>query len=526
MTQKTMKSQTLIRLAVTFGILVLLNIVSVRLFGRLDMTRNGLFTLSDASKNLMRSLDDRVSVKAYFTEDLPAPYNNNRRLLLDLLNDYRAYSSGNLQFDFIDPSGEQAEQDAQQQGVAPVQVQVLKEDKFEVKRAYMGVVFLYEDRREVLPVIQNTDNLEYEISSTVKRLVTKTRLKIGFLSGHGEPPLTNLRRVQELLRRQYELAAVDVSKNTPVPQDVAALVIDAPTTAFPDADKFQIDQYLMRGGRVAFLLNTVEGNLQQRVTQQVNLNLDDILDAYALKINGDLVRDAQCASVSIVQQQFGFSMQSQVPFPLIPVASTFSPDNMMVKDLRGLILFFVSSVDTLTPSAKGLHGDILVRSSKQSARQAGVTPIDPLQRYTDADFAESEIPLVAMVQGQFQSGFSGKPVPADTAAGSLAPVTTPLMRSPDTRIILAGDGDFIKDEYGNDDNLTFFANMVDYLVDDAGLITIRSKEAAQPPLEPVSEGTKKLFKYASLALPPLLVIGYGLYRWRMRRVRRKSLEQH
>ena len=104
-------------------------------------------------------------------------------------------------------------------------------------------------------------------------------------------------------------------------------------------------------------------------------------------------------------------MQSQVPFPLIPVASTFSPDNMMVKDLRGLILFFVSSVDTLTPSAKGLHGDILVRSSKQSARQAGVTPIDPLQRYTDADFAESGIPLVAIVQGQFQSGFSGKPVP-------------------------------------------------------------------------------------------------------------------
>jgi gliding-associated putative ABC transporter substrate-binding component GldG len=526
MSKKSSRSQTLIRLAAVFGILVLLNIVSVRLFGRLDMTRNNLFTLSEASKNLMRSLDDRITVKAYFTEDLPSPYNNNRRQLLDLLNEYRAYSRGNLQFDFIDPSGEKGEQEAQQQGIAPLQVQVVKEDKFEVKRAYMGALFLYEDRKEVLPVIQNTDNLEYEISSTVKRLVNRKQLKVGFLSGHGEPALTELTRIQEQLRRQYELVTVDAGKNTPVPQDIAALIVAAPNTRLPEGDKFQIDQYLMRGGKTAFLLNRVDASLQGRMGRPLDLNLDDLLDTYALKINNDLVRDVQCASVSIVQQQFGFSVQSQVPFPLLPIASTFSKGNMMVKDLQGVIFFFASSVDTLNPSAKNLKAEVLIQSSKQSGRQTGPFMIDPLQRYTQEDFLEKGIPLAIIMQGQFKSNYAGKPVPSDTAAGSLPPMTSPLTVSPDTRVVLIGDGDFIRDQYGNRDNLTFFANMVDYLVDDAGLIAIRTKEAALPPLEPVSDGTKKLVKYANLAIPILLVIGYGLIRWQMRKARKRALESH
>ena len=202
MNTRTLQSQTALKVVVVLAILMLLNIISVRMFGRLDVTDNKLFTLSDASKELMRSLDDKVTIKAYFTEDIPAPYNNNRRVLLDQLNEYKAYSGGNFQFEFIDPSGEKGEQDAQQQGIAPVEVQVVKEDKLELKRAYMGLVFLYEDKKEVLPVVQNTSTLEYDISSTVKRLTSRTRLKIGFLTGQGEPELKEISRAQQLLGKQ------------------------------------------------------------------------------------------------------------------------------------------------------------------------------------------------------------------------------------------------------------------------------------------------------------------------------------
>lgn len=524
-TPTSLKSQSLIRLAIVLGILILLNIVSIRIFGRLDMTRNGIFTLSEASRQLMRSLDDRVSVKAYFTEDLPAPYNNNRRMLLDELNEYRAYARGNLQYDFIDPSGEKGERDAEQQGVSPIQVQVVKDDKFEVKRGYMGVVLQYEDRKEVIPVMQNTSNLEYELSSTIKKLVTKQQRKVGFLTGHGEAALSDLTRIQEVLRRQYDLVPVDVGKNTPVPEDVAALIVAGPTTRFPDDARFQVDQYLMRGGRVAFLLNKIDANLEARFGRPLDLNLDDLLAAYGAKINNDAVRDVQCASVNLMQQQYGFAIQSQVPYPYLPIASDFSKGNMMVKNLQGVLLFFASSVDTVGAGTKGLQAEVLMRSSKQSGRQTGMLAIDPLQRYTKEDFPESGIPLAIVVSGSFTSAFAGKPVPSDTAAGSAPPPASARTTSPATRIVVIGDGDFLRDRFANHDNITFFANLVDYLMDDAGLITIRSKEASSPPLEPVADGTKRLVKYANLGLPPLLVIGYGMVRWRLRKSRKKILEQ-
>ena len=528
-TTRTLKHQAYTRVGLIFVILVLLNIVSIRVFGRFDMTHNRLFSLSDASKNLMRSLDDKVTVKAYFTDDLPAPYSDNRRQLLDELNEYRAYAGGNLQYEFISPTGEEGERDAQEQGIGPVQVQVVKEDKFEVKRAYMGLVFLYEDKKEIIPVVQNTSTLEYDISSTIKKLTAKSQKTIGVLSGQGEAGLDDLSKAQAILKKQYIVQTVDVDKGAPVPADIAALLIIAPVKRFTEPEKFQIDQYIMRGGRVAFLLNRVAADLQNRYGRPLDLNLDDLLQTYGLRIDADLVRDLQCASISLVQQQFGLSIQSQVPFPYIPAASTFSPGNAMVKDLQQIVFFFVSSVDTTGVAARNLRSEILIRSSKQSGRQTGMFMYDPLERYTResiaADFAETGIPLAAVVEGKFQSLYAGKPAPQDTAAGAAPPPATPLIESPETRVVLVGDGDFARDQYlGNRDNLTFFANMVDYLVDDAGLITIRSKETAMPPLDQVSEGTKSAIKYANLILPPGLVLLYGMFRWRMRKARKKALE--
>jgi gliding-associated putative ABC transporter substrate-binding component GldG len=525
-TTQTPKYRSLTRAGLILAILVLANIVSVRIFTRLDLTRGRVFTLSDASKSLMRNLDDRMTARAFFTDDLPAPYNSNRRTLLDELNEYKAYAKGNFQIEFLDPTGEKGEAEAQQAGIAPLQVQVIKEDKAQVQRAYMGMVLLYEDKKEVLPVIQNTATLEYDISSAVKRLTSRSRQKIAFLNGQGEPALTDLRAMQEVLKKQYDVTTVDVSRGTPVPQDIAALIVMAPTGSFSGSQKYQIDQYLMRGGRIAFLLNAVDASLQQQQAQPVNLDLNDQLSAYGVRLNTDLVRDVQCASVSLVQQQYGFSFQSQVPFPYLPMVSNFSKDNAMVKGLRGMVLFFPSSIDTADVAARGLKGEILLRSSKQSGRLTGPFFYDPLARFTGADFPENGIPLGAMVEGKFTSFYKGKPVPADTAAGSLPPEGVQRNESPETRIVLIGDGDFARDQYlgGSRDNITFFANLVDYLVDDAGLISIRSKEASDPPLPPIDDGTKKVLKALNLVVPPLLVILYGLFRWRMRKSRKKILD--
>ena len=510
---KAAKTQAIIRVALVAAILVLLNVVSVRLFTRLDLTKQSVYTLSAASKKLVGAIDDRITVKAYFTEDLPAPYNNTRRTVLDVLNEYKAYAHGNLHYEFISPDGEKAERDAQQQGVPPVEVQVVKEDKFEVKRAFLGLVLLYEDRKEVLPVVQNLGTLEYDLSSAIKRLTTRTKKRIGYTTGHGEPSLEQLQNANRELTAQYDLVPVDLSRNAPVPHDLAELLILAPTSRFADSAALEIDRYIMNGGKAAFLLNRMTASLQQRFAQPNDIGLDSLLLAYGIRVNADLIRDLQCANISIVQQQGSFQFRSQVPFPYLPNASAFDHTSMIVKDLQSVLFFFASSLDTTPAASRGVRADVLVRSSKQSGRQPGFVMLDPTARYTPAEFAESGIPMAAVLSGTFQSVFQGTP---------LAPAVT---RSPETRVIVVGDGDFMKDEYlGSRNNLIFFVNIVDYLADDAGLITIRSKDIAQPPLEQITDGTKRMLKYGNLALPPILVIGYGLFRWRRRLARKKQLE--
>ena len=128
--------------------------------------------------------------------------------------------------------------------------------------------------------------------------------------------------------------------------------------------------------------------------------------------------------------------------------------------------------------------------------------------------------MAAVVSGSFKSYFS-------TSGGESKAFVPEATKSPDTRIIVVGDGDFMRDDFaGSRGNLTFFINIIDYLADDAGLITIRSKNVAQPPLDQISDGTKKLLKYGNLILPPLLIIGYGLLRWRRRAALKRSFEIH
>jgi gliding-associated putative ABC transporter substrate-binding component GldG len=275
----------------------------------------------------------------------------------------------------------------------------------------------------------------------------------------------------------------------------------------------------MHGGKVAFLLNKMSASLQadnrmgRPFAQPMDLGLEDMLENYGVRLNGDLVRDAQCATITVMQQQGPFQMQSQVPFPYLPNAVDLDRANPIVKDLQGIIFYFVSSLDTTLAASKGLNAEVLIRSSKRSGRQPGFMMIDPFKRYTAEELAEANIPMAATVSGSFKSYFEGK---------SLVPQVT---KSPETRIIVVGDGDFMKDDFaGNRANLTFFVNIVDYLADDAGLITIRSKNVAMPPLDQVSDGVKRVLKYGNLVLPPLLVIGYGLVRWRRRVAFKRSME--
>jgi gliding-associated putative ABC transporter substrate-binding component GldG len=521
------RQQLILQIFLVIAGLVLLNVLGLRLFKRFDLTKDHIYTLSPASKNLVKSLDDKFLVKVYFKSDLPPEYESNRRDLRDLLDEYRAYADGNFQYEFIDPGKkEELEKEAQQYGIPPVQVQVLKEDKLQVENAYMGMVFLHGDKQERVPVIQSTSNLEYEISSAIKKMTSKELKKIGFLAGQGEAGLQQMGRLQEILVKQYQVTPVDLSTGKPIASDIAALMIVAPTQPFKNWEKFLIDQYLMKGGKIAFLLNKVNATLQTQAGQAMNLNIDDMLESYGIRVNTDLVRDVSCAYVTVNQQAGFMVIQNQIPFYYLPRVGDFEKSSPLVKDLSSIVLYFASSLDTSLAKQKGLKIDVLMRSSKKSGRQENYFMINPTMPVTTEMFAESGIPLLMTVEGAFPSAFANKPIGQDTSLKVPLDTSNRLFTGRVTKIVVAGDGDFLQDQYsgGNRDNFLLAGNLVDWLADDIGLAEIRSRDSGSKPLDEVSEGTKTWMKVVNLAVPPVIIILVGIIRWRWRIATHKKLQ--
>ncbi len=520
--------QKTVNLILLIAVIVLVNVVSMEFFRRFDLTGEGKYTLSDASKNLVGSLDDNFLVKAYYSGDIPAPYNNERRYLQDQLDEYRAYSGGRFQYEFIDPkASEELVQEAQRYGIPPVQVQVLKEDKFQVESAYMGLVFLYGDRQERIPVLRSTENLEYEISSTIKKLTSKELRKVGFLTGQGEPELDKFKRLQEILSKQYDVTKVDLSGGREVPPDVSILVVAAPTRKFASWEKFLIDQYLMKGGRVAFFLNKVDISLQGQMGRPLDLGLDDMLATYGVRINTDLVRDRSCALVTVSQQSGFMVIQNQIPFYFLPRASDFEESNPLVKGLNSVVLYFASSIDTSLARSKGLNTHVLLRSSGESGRQENVFVVDPMTPVTAAMFDEQGIPLVVTVEGSFVSSFANASVTPDSSVTLPIDTAGKVLTSRSlSKIAVVGDGDFLQDQFsgGNPDNFLLASNLVDWLADEIGLSQIKARNSGERPLDEVSDRTRNMLKGVNLAVPPVLVLLIGILRWRWRVSARRRIE--
>jgi gliding-associated putative ABC transporter substrate-binding component GldG len=333
-------------------------------------------------------------------------------------------------------------------------------------------------------------------------------------------------RLQEILAKQYEVTTVDLNGGKPIPNDLAVLMMIAPTQPFKGWEKFLIDQYLMKGGKIAFFLNKVNASLQTQYGQPLNINLDDMLESYGIRINTDLVRDVSCAYVTVQQQAGYMVIQNQVPFYYLPRAAEFEKSSPIVKDLSSVVFYFASSIDTSMIRSKGLTPQVLVKTSNKSGRQENVFIISPTMQATKEMFSENGIPLAVTAEGSFASAYGNKPIGVDSSFHGLLDTTNRLVTSKLSKIIIVGDGEFVQDQFsgGNKDNFLFASNMIDWLADDIGLAAIRSRESGMKPLDEVSEGTKSWIKGINLTVPPFIIIIVGLVRWRLRIAKRKKLE--
>ncbi len=505
--------ERLARISLVFAILIFVNLLTFRASFRIDLTANKVYTLSDVTKRMLGSLDDNFLVRAYFSPDLPPPYHNHRENVHQLLEEYRAYSHGKLLYQFVNPQASpEDEQQALKEGMTPVQVKVIRQNKLQSTKAYVGMTFTYGDRQERLPVVSSLERLEYEISGSLKKMTAPEVKSISVLKGIGGPGLDDMKAFVAGLSRQYAVNTVELSARSPIPRDVDVLLVIAPARKFTEPEKFMIDQFIMRGGRVAFFLNAVT---LDKATFRMNVNdvnLDDMFDAYGWIINKDVVADTRCASYIVKSEAAGVPFSTEILYPFYPLATEFNRDVPLVKDLSPVALTFASSVDSRLAGIRGSAATVIVTSSMQS-RSFSVDSIlvNPIQTLPSSEFTQSSIPLAATLEGSFHSAFADTRDPVIREAIAGANHGQALSRSPRTRIVVVGDGDFVLDRafYGYD-NIAFAVNAVDWLVGDTFLASIRSRDVGVRPLAEISEAKKSFIQYVGFAGPPFMILVMGL----------------
>lgn len=515
------------------GSLVLVNVIGLAIFGRLDLTHDDQFTLSRATKSALRDVKDPITIRAYFTRELPPPYSSNARYVRDLLEEYYAAGRGNVRYEFIDPESEETAEDKEKKkevkqdifgravreattverelqglGIQPVQVRVNQDDKLEVKRAYMGIAVIAGDKKEVIPVVSETGGLEYDLTTMIKKMTREKTPKLALLSGQGGPdPQKEISRMYSLLGQQYQVTQVDLSQEAQIADDVDALLVVGPKTRLSENALRSIDSFVTAGKSAAFLLDTITTDLQTLQTTDTDHGLTEMLAAYGVKVENNLVLDADCATINIAQQRGPFRVAQPVRYPFMPLPQSLDPNHPLTRGLSQVVFPFMSALTVTADNSSGLKSEVLVKTSGKAWSVSRPFNLDPLQRWTLDGVSDQGVKnLVVALNGPIKSYFGG----VVDAGGSGA----------HARILVAGGAGFVNDQFLQKGNEAFVLNLIDWLVLDEDLLAVRSRGLSSAPLKELGDGTRNGLKYFNIVGVPVILVVFGLLRWRARENRR------
>ena len=555
-------SNAVIFAALTVGVLVLANFLSVMLpRGRMDLTGDKSYTLSDASRQLVRNLPERIAVTAYITDpkDLPAPARHLERVgryVRELLDEYAKASGGKLTWEAVDPGSakdekkrKDMEEEAQRAKVSKLTLRALSKEKLQLQSAYLGISLRYGENVEAIPQVMSDEGLEYQISSLIKKLAFKKK-KVAFTKGHGEPDFQHgISVLKEALSRDYEVTQFELTGAAAVPDDIDALIVYGPKQKFDEKSQYVLDQWLMKGKPAALFIDGMvmeqprgqmpPGMSMPKMAQKNDVGLNDLLAAYGFKINEDLVFDRQ-NYYGPVMYQGRMALANFPTFPLVGPKELPAPEALTFMRHQGIMVFpFASSVELVgKPEGKVTP---IARSTSASWRQTGFFMLDP-QNPPKETSEVGPFTFGYALQGRLKSAFASKPVPEGApgapAAAPLASGAEPAGQLKESqkeiRLLVVGDSDLASDDYariflqapqfvpGYGKNISFIINTVDWMAEDETLVPLRSKQVTTRLLTSKTEWGPLVARLINNVFLPLGFIAYGVVRWRMRKSRRSK----
>ena len=340
------------------GVIFVLNLFAQQYFVRIDLTENERYSISDVTRDILADIDEPITVKVYFSENFPRQLISVKQYVLDMLNEYRAYAGSSLEYEFIPISGEnqELEQEAMSYGVQPVQANITESDEIKVQRIYLGIVFLYGDQKEVIPFAQQIEQLEYDMTGSIKKLTLGSLPKIGWLTGHGEQPLgeEGVARATGEIQKNYELVEINLSSEEQVPQDINTVILAGATAEFNDHDLYKLDQFILRGGRLGVFLNKkiIEMQNQYMPVQENGSNIFVFLEHFGVKYGNQILMDKTNYQVQAMQNLGFLQIPVAMDYPFAPRISNLNEDNPIVNRLNELGFFFVNEVSQVGDTSR------------------------------------------------------------------------------------------------------------------------------------------------------------------------------
>jgi gliding-associated putative ABC transporter substrate-binding component GldG len=496
-------------------IVILLNLIFYFGFFRIDLTNGKIYSLSKPSKRLVSSLDEPVYIRAIFSKVLPEQFRFIRIYVEDLLKEYRQSSRGKVKFEFIDPlqpNAKLSQQEVHSMGIPPIEFSVVEKDKFEVKKGYMGLALLYKDKKEIIPVISNIEMLEYDITSAIKRLTTKQKKVLGVVNVHRCDALSgeDYYEFKEQIQKLYDIKQVDLS--TTSLQQTDALLVISPKENFDDKELFYLDQYILSGKPCAFLIDRYNINIQSFWATKIYSNIFDFISNYGVEFFDDgLIVDYQCQKVSLRTQQGFLAMESIVDYPFMPIITNMNKNHPLTKNVSQTVFSFASPLK-IKSGLKDITYTILMETSKYSFLKKDIFSINPLTVDFRMDKSAQKGPFIVAVElkGKFSSYFS------DDEKFKKLQINVPerLKESKtDSRILVFSSGFFAQKE------TTFLGNIIDYLLQEYEIVSIRSKKVVPSAIKPLPDTIKILYRYFIMFFLPALVITAGVIRWYFRKTK-------
>ena len=484
-----------LQMLVIIGIVIVANLLTQELYFRVDFTEDKRYTLSRATRDILReNTDSYITIRLHFSEGLPPTLSHLRQEIKDLLIEYGARSQGRVVYEFVNPNkNEESEQEAQRIGIQPVLLNVRERDQVKQMRAYLGAIVYVGEQQEVIPILTTQTSLEFAFTQAIKKLVTTEKMPVALIQGHEEPLWSDMVSLQRQLEVLYDLEEVSLSDEATELQAYKALLWIRPMDSVPRESVEKLEQYLSQGGKLLMAYSQVKADLDgsyPRLLPSTNEYIKGFINSMGLDWREACVVDAKAGSVNVQQQQAGFVFNVPMRFHYFPIVENFA-EHPITQGMEQLYLWYPGDIQVLPTDSLQKHTPLMFTSDLGGSVPLP-HPINMSKTWQKTDFSIPNKALAYTIEGR-------------------------LFGSEEAKVVYIPSDDFIAplnpQQKATENGVNFVANAVDWLLDDTGLIDLRTKGIVSRPLHTLEDTEKTLLKYVNMLAPILLVVLYGIIRY-------------